>query len=213
MPKKDAQNSVGAGFKPALSTSDEKPRRKRLRLPEYDYSSVGMYFITICAHQRMCLFGRIVGEEMRPNRLGIITEAVWYGLPDHYPHVELDSFIVMPNHVHGIIALTERSGSQEKSARRHSLAEVVRAFKTFSSRQINQRRNKKEPVWQRNHYEHVIRNEESLSRIRGYIETNSQRWQFDRENPNAVPAERGAGLKPAPTGIDANPGGVPPNRP
>jgi len=204
MRRKDDQNLVGAGFKPAPVTGDEKPRRKRLRLPEYDYSSVGMYFVTICAHNRICLFGRIVEGAMRLNRLGVIADTAWYELRNHYPHVYLDSFIVMPNHVHGIIALTEKASSQEKSARRHSLPEVIRAFKTFSSRQINQRRNKKEPVWQRNYYEHVIRNEESLNRIREYIETNPQHWHLDRENPNAVHADGGAGLKPAPTSTDSS---------
>jgi len=209
----EKRNPVGAGFKPALAIGDEKRRRKRLRLREYDYSSVGMYFVTVCVRNHICLFGRVVEGVMRLNRLGAVVETAWYELRNHYPHVHLESFVVMPNHVHGIIALTDRTNSQAESIKRHPLSEIVRAFKTFSSRQINELRNKKEPVWQRNYYEHVIRNEESLNQICEYIETNPQRWQFDRENPNAVPAERGAGLKPAPTGIDANPGGVPPNRP
>lgn len=204
MPRKNDQNLAGAGFKPALTTGDEKPRRKRLRLPEYDYSSTGMYFITICVRNHICLFGRVVQGEMRLNRLGTIVEETWHELRNHYPHIELDSFVVMPNHVHGIIALTERTNPQDDLAKRHPLSEIVRAFKTFSSRQINQRRNKKEPVWQRNYYERVIRKEESLNQIREYIETNPQRWQFDRENPNAVSVDGGAGLKPAPTGIDAD---------
>ena len=203
--KKDDQNLVGAGFKPALSTGDETPRRKRLRLREYDYSSSGMYFVTVSTHNRISLFGKVVEGAMRLNRLGTIVEEAWYELRSHYPCVHLDSFVVMPNHVHGIIILTEKTSSREKSTKRHSLSEVIRAFKTFSARKINQLRNKKESVWQRNYYEHIIRNEESRGQIREYIETNPQRWHLDRENPNAVPADGGAGLKPAPTSI------VPPN--
>jgi putative transposase len=206
--KNNNENPIGAGLKPALSTGDEKPRRKRLRLREYDYSGGGMYFVTACTHNRISLFGRVVEGAMRLNRLGIIVEEAWCKLRNHYPSVHLDSFVVMPNHIHGIIVLMEKIGSQESSAKRYSLSEVIRAFKTFSARKINQLRNKKEPVWQRNYYEHVVRNEESWGQIREYIETNPQRWHLDRENPNAVPVDGGAGLKPAPTSIgptDANP--------
>jgi REP element-mobilizing transposase RayT len=167
-----SKNPVGAGFKPAPSAGDEKPRRKHLRLREHDYSNGGMYFVTVCTHNRVSLFGKVVEGAMLLNRLGIIVEEVWYELRNHYPYVHLDSFVVMPNHVHGIIVLVEKVSSQESSAKRHPLSEVIRAFKTFSARKINRQRKKRKPVWQRNYYEHVIRNEESWGQIRDYIETN-----------------------------------------
>ena len=84
----------------------EKHRRRSLRLRDYDYSQAGAYFVTICTHNRTCLFGDIVDGEMRLNEDGRLAQSVWEALPKHYSHVELDAVVVMPNHVHGIIVLT-----------------------------------------------------------------------------------------------------------
>ncbi len=84
----------------------EKHRRRSIRLPDYDYSQAGAYFVTICTHNRACLFGDIVDREMRLNDDGRLAQSVWEALPRHYSHVELDAFVIMPNHVHGIIVLT-----------------------------------------------------------------------------------------------------------
>jgi REP element-mobilizing transposase RayT len=100
--------------------------------------------------------------------------------------VELDTFVVMPNHVHGIIVLTEPAGAGLKPAptKKPPLSEIIRAFKTFSSRRINALRDMPGiSTWQRNYYEHVIRDEDVLSRVREYIATNPLRWELDRENP------------------------------
>ncbi len=172
-----------------------KHRRRSIRLPGYDYGQAGAYFVTICTQHRTCLFGDVLDRAMRLNALGHTVQAVWDALPIHYPHVYLDAFVVMPNHVHGIIALLDESavGADFKSApteTRHSLPEIVRAFKTFSARRINERSNTVgQPVWQRNYYEHVIRDEPSLSRIRQYIAENPARWPVDRENPTALTPE------------------------
>jgi len=202
MNEKGRNPTVGAGFKPAPKTVEDEPKkpgRKPLRLPGYDYGNAGMYFITICTHGRRCLFGRIADGKMHLNELGVIAETCWHDLAAHYPHVDLDSFVIMPNHVHGIVCLTHHAVAGDETALRHGLPEVIRAFKTFSARRITSRRKASEPLWQRGYYEHIIRREDSLDNIREYIETNPLRWHLDRENPAAVRTVAGAGLKPAPT--------------
>ena len=190
---------------------DMRERRRRLmRLQGFDYTRQGAYFITICTRNRECLLGDVGEGRMHLNEAGLFAQAAWEDLPRHYPHVALDAWTIMPNHVHGIVVLTERvkappEGSGLKpdptnaNAVRHGLPEVVRAFKTFSARRINVFRGAVgAPFWQRNYYEHVIRNEESLNRIRQYILDNPARWHEDPENP-AVRANVGSGLKPDPT--------------
>jgi REP element-mobilizing transposase RayT len=134
----------------------------------------------------------VVDDGVRTSEAGRIVEAAWADLPEHYPHVALDAFIVMPNHVHGILIL-EEVGAGFKPTPTNSpgrirplqpLPEIVRALKTFSARRINERRRTPErPVWERSYYDHVIRDEESLERIRDYISNNPLRWSMDRENP------------------------------
>ena len=153
-----------------------KHHRRSIRLPGYDYAQPGAYFVTICTHGRACLFGRVVDGEMRLNDAGRIVQASWDDLPNHYPHVQLDAFVTMPNHVHGIIILMD-----EPTTKRHPLSEIVRAFKSFSSRRINQLRGTPGTrTWQRNYYEHIIRNEGDLRRIRAYIANNPAKWFKDR---------------------------------
>jgi putative transposase len=152
-------------------------RRRSIRLAGYDYSQAGAYFITICTHDRMALFGEIIENDVRLNPNGIIVTATWDQLPAHYPNIDLDAFIVMPNHIHGIIILTDVSSV------RHGLPEIVRGFKTFSARGINERRQTGgTPLWQRGYYEHVIRNGKGLNRIRCYITDNPARWADDPDN-------------------------------
>ncbi|HOX40039.1 MAG TPA: transposase [Candidatus Brocadiia bacterium] len=170
-----------------MAYDKEKHHRHSIRLPGYDYSQIGMYFVTICAHERQCSFGRIMDGVIQMNATGRMIWETWDNLPRHYPHMEPDAFMVMPNHVHAIILLTDAVGAGLKpapTAIRYSLSEIVRGFKTFSARQINQSRGTLGvPVWQRGYYEHVIRNEHEWSRVRDYIETNPARWAEDRENP------------------------------
>jgi putative transposase len=157
-------------------------RRRSIRLQGYDYAQVGAYFVTVCAHNRACVFGEIVNGEMRLNDAGRMLHAVWEDLPHHYAGIELDAFVVMPNHVHGIIFIV---GAGFKPApTKYGLPEIVRGFKTFSSRRINESRGTPGTrVWQRNYYEHIIRNDESLDRIREYIANNPMQWEWDVENP------------------------------
>lgn len=155
--------------------------RRSIRLKEYDYAEVGAYFVTICAFQRDCLFGEVVGGEMQLNEFGMILEDAWADLPKHYSHAELDQFVIMPNHVHGIVVVKEMA---ETSPKQHGFPEIIRAFKSFSAKRINQLRNNAGcPVWQRNYYERVIRNESELTRAREYIVNNPLKWELDKENP------------------------------
>lgn len=205
MNDKDKRNLVGAGLRPAPAADGRYsgPQRKPLRFPGYDYSYPGAYFVTVCTQNRKCLFGRIVNGAMQLNDLGAIVDACWRGLTQHYSHIDLDSFVVMPNHIHGIIILAEQRVPVRSNEVRSALPEIVRAFKSFSAREINHLRGtSRVAIWQRGYYEHIIRKEDSLNRIREYIETNPLRWHLDRENPEFVPADGGAGLRPAPTKDD-----------
>src|SRR3984957_10465545 len=187
------QRAVGCDkrrFAPVLSASTNahrpSPRRRSLRLPGYYYSQAGAYFITACTHNRAMLVGEVIGGDVRLNEMGTIVQQTWDDLPTHYHGIDLDAFIVMPNHVHGVIILADQS------ERRHAIPEIVRGFKTFSARRVNERAGKSGVRWQRGYYEHVIRNEKALGRIRAYIANNPARWADDPENiSRAFSAEEG----------------------
>lgn len=177
-----------------------KLHHRDIRLPEYDYSQEGAYFITICTQDRKCILGDIIDGQMKLNKWGRVVEQSWHDLVDHYTGIELDTYVIMPNHIHGVIVITgdvniktdvgdgfKPSPTGRMVVKSHGLAEIVRAFKTFSARKINQERNAKgQKVWQRNYFEHVIRNKNSLNKIREYIYNNPRYWQTDDENPERV---------------------------
>ena len=158
--------------------------RRSIRLPGYDYTQAGWYFVTLCTQDHVCLFGRIVDGRMQLNSPGRMIDMAWNRLPDHQRNVEIDTHIVMPNHVHAIVVLLP--GDEERPL---SLADIVRRFKTFTTRHyvIGVKRHGWPPfsgrLWQRNYYEHIIRNERSLNKIRQYIADNPARWPDDPENP------------------------------
>jgi REP element-mobilizing transposase RayT len=164
-------------------------KRKPLRLKEYNYSLEGSYFVTICTKDREDLFGQIVCGALSLNKYGKIVQSCWNELPNHYSNILLDEFVIMPNHVHGIIIIIDDvvgAGLRPAPTRdkRYPLSEIIRAFKSFSGRRINEmRRTPGLSVWQRNYYDHIIRNEKSLYRIREYVRTNPERWTWDKENP------------------------------
>jgi REP element-mobilizing transposase RayT len=156
---------------------DTNPRRRRsLRLRGYDYSQAGAYFITVCTHLRVALFGEVVENDVRLNQAGMMVKDSWGNLIAYYGDIDLDAFVVMPNHVHGIIVLADGGGT------RRGIPEIVRGFKTFSARGVNELRQTRGALWQRGYYEHVIRNETALNRIRGYIANNPARWADDPDN-------------------------------
>lgn len=159
--------------------------RKHLRLPDYDYSTTGFYYVTLCTQNRECLFGNITNGKMLLNDSGEMVNEVWRLLPNQYPNIEMDTYTIMPNHLHGIIFITEGT-AQRPSA---TLSNIIKNFKTYSSYCYIEGVRKhgwasyEKRLWQRSFYEHVIRNDESLSKIQQYIINNPLKWELDKENP------------------------------
>jgi REP element-mobilizing transposase RayT len=170
-----------------VKSGSQKHNRSSIRLKGYDYSQAGGYFVTVCTQDRKCLLGKVVNRKSKLNEFGKIVESVWLDLPKHHRHIELDSFVVMPNPVHGVIIIVGAGFKPAPTKNPHPLPEIVPSFKTFSSRRINQMRvTPGVTVWRRNYYENIIRNEDELNRIRESIIENSLQGQFDRENPEQV---------------------------
>jgi putative transposase len=200
----DIPVSSGMSYDPKLHC------RRSIRLRQYDYTNPGTYFITVCAKHRKHLFGEIRNGIMRHNAFGRIVQHVWNELPTHYPGIMMDTFVIMPDHIHGIIVITDgghRVGAQFNCAPTsppehnrhpnrenrapinfhpgHPLGHIVRSIKSFSTRAINAlRKTPGRPVWQRNYFEHIIRDERDLNRIRRYIHENPEHWG---RNKNKIP--------------------------
>jgi len=157
-----------------------KYRRHSIRLRGYDYTRSGAYFITVSAHEKCPMFGSIHDGIMNANEHGKIIEESWYWLAGQYPYVKLDIFVVMPNHIHGILFIQRDQGRSRSAPTVKPLGNLIAAFKTVSTKRINQiRQSPGIPVWQRNYYEHIIRSEESLDKIRSYIINNPINWKND----------------------------------
>ena len=178
-----------------MNLPSKKPCRRSTRLQEYDYTQSGAYFVTMCAYRRLPLFGTIARGELSLTALGLLVEEEWQRTEALRPNVILDEFIVMPNHFHGIVLLVEnplpgtarRAPTAETFGRPviSSLPTIVRSFKSAVTRSMNELRSTPgQWVWQRNYYEHVIRDDRSLERIRDYISIDPPRWSLDRENPH-----------------------------
>jgi putative transposase len=176
-------------------TTDELERRRRsIRLKAHDYASPGPYFVTACSYHGQLLFKDAVLRE--------ILNRTWYGLPERYPGVRLDSFVVMPNHVHFIVWLNSvgapLAGAHDANDMARAgaspaptLGDVVGTFKSVVATEWLTWLKENAPhrlgrVWQRNYYEHVVRDEDELARIREYVHLNAVQWQLDRENPHRL---------------------------
>ena len=161
-----------------------EPSRKPTRLPGYDYSQAGYYFVTICTHNKIHLFGEITSGNMILNQLGEIVVATWTNLPKHFIGISIDDFIVMPNHLHGIIIIEDvKTPLKQTPIKNPSLVVIVGSFKTWSARKINALTNRTgKPVWQRSFYDHVIRNETGLNHIREYIINNPIQWGLGEDD-------------------------------
>ena len=178
----------------------DKHHRRSLRLRGYEYAQAGAYFVTLCADQRVCLFGDVVDGEMRLSEAGRIVHEEWLRTEAIRSEVELDVFQVMPNHFHGIVIITDLvppnqetpgvAGAHGRAPLRRapkSLGSLVAGFKSAVTKNINQmRRTPGRPVWQRNYYERVIRNQGELEGIQDYIVGNPAKWQEDAENPKNI---------------------------
>jgi len=149
--------------------------RHSIRLPEYDYSNPGTYFVTICTHEKKCLFGSVTDDCMVKNNIGELIEKVWMELQKRFPTIKTDEFIVMPNHVHGIIWITEKSSNGSPT-----LGSIIRVFKSISAIDANKIIGRSgASLWQRNYYERIIRNDYELYNIREYIKNNPAKWRYD----------------------------------
>jgi len=201
-----------------------KYRIESTRLKDYNYSRNGAYFVTICTKNSMHLFGSIVDQKLIPNRQAEVVTECWLDLPLHYYNCTLDEFIVMPNHVHGIVIINNdiietrfkqdnivaetglkpdkvvvetglkpdkvvvETGLKPVStagrvAKPYPLSEIIRGFKTFSARRINEYQNTRgKAFWQSRFFDHIIRNREELKRIRQYIIENPLKWELEKNN-------------------------------
>ena len=168
----------------------EKHRRRSVRLKDYDYSQAGAYFVTICTHHSNCLFGDMVDSEMALNEYGKVVQEEWERSTNIRREIELDTFVVMPNHIHGFVAIAESNvgatgrSPLPKGPTPKSIGAMLAGFKSAVTRRINELRGTPyTPVWQRNYYEHVIRDEDDLNEIREYIVHNPLKWNLDWDNP------------------------------
>lgn len=159
--------------------------RRSMRLPNYDYSQSGVYFVTICTYRFAHLFGRIADGNVQLNSLGRLVEEEWTRTALVRTLVDVDLFVVMPNHFHGLLRISESQSERipdcTATIRANSLGSIIAQFKsrvTKRSRSLGNPRSL--PIWKRNYYDHIVRNERSLERIRNYILENPSRWTEDR---------------------------------
>ena len=192
-----------------MAYNPEIHRRHSLRLKGYDYTHVGAYFVTIVTQGRSCLFGEIVGKEMQLNEAGDMACGIWKALPQRFPSIEIDLFVVMPNHLHGIIVINQpkraitrvvptetRDGETAAPIKdQFALGEIIGAYKSLTT--VEYVRGVKtmkwlafdRRLWQRNYYEHIVRHDESFRDLQQYILDNPAQWAFDKENPLAKTPE------------------------
>ena len=174
------------------------PNRTVARLREYDYSLSAIYAVTICAFERRCVFGDIRNGAMTQNECGQIAADEWQGLVAHYPGIVIDEFVIMPNHVHGIIVVTDNPASTADMAshvptrvfgspQARTLSSIVGNYKSGVTRCIREMlRDRHFLVWQPRFYDHIIRDEHDLGFHREFIRNNPMQWQFDKENPDFI---------------------------
>ena len=185
-----------------------------IRLKGYDYSQSGLYFITICCYQRECLFGNIMNSQIILNNFGQLIKEEWLKSAEIRKEIEFDDFVIMPNHFHGIVIINQeinsdfmkndvdfqdnnvgangrsplqqiQSSRPKISMKPKSISSLIAGFKSATTKKINIIRNTPQnPVWQRNYYDHIIRNDESLARIREYVQNNPLSWENDQLHPN-----------------------------
>lgn len=177
-------------------------QRKSIRLRKYDYSNNGWYFVTICTKDRQEYFGNIISDEMNLNEYGGIIKKCWLGISDYFNNIELDQFIIMPNHIHGIVVIVGAGFSRPINPLHPILGQIIGYFKYQSTKYINNfiikgsedpinigsddptptNKTNIKQIFQRSFYDHIIRNEYSLNRIRHYIKDNPINWGEDRNN-------------------------------
>jgi len=182
-----------------------QPHRRSPRLREYDYAQPGAYFVTIVVQNRSCLFGDVIEGTIQLSASGKLIKHWWRELKNRFATVETDEFVVMPNHLHGIIMIGDPAvGADRRVGPLHAgngahigapLPAIMQWFKTMTTneyirgvKQFGWRPFQRQ-LWQRSYFDHIIRTEASLNRIRQYIIENPARWDFDRENPALTKVE------------------------
>jgi len=180
-----------------MNPSSDWQSRRSVRLPGFDYSNIGMYFVTICASERRCIFGRVHANSVALTPLGEIIKSCWIEIPRHFTRVKIESYAVMPNHVHGILTVhlklpnANRSGGTMEAAEAFgkptagSLPTIIRSFKAATSKRARESGLVSgEPIWQKGYYEHAVRNTKEYVEITNYILLNPARWADDEDNPD-----------------------------
>lgn len=171
-----------------MKYNPKKHHQRSIRVPDYDYSQDGYYFVTICEKDRFSLFGEIINNQIKLYAIGKQVQHWWYQISQRYANVELDEYIIMPNHMHGIIIIKnygncrgEVTSPLQFSQQCQSLGKIMAYFKYQSTTHVNQLRNTPgHKLWQPNyseshayrHWEHIVRNEMELNRKRNYIKNN-----------------------------------------
>ena len=180
-----------------MKYNSDSHHRRSIRLKGYDYSNNGYYFITICSKNRECIFGNlIVGallacaqDRIELSIAGKIVDKHWNNIPNEYENIYLDEYIIMPNHIHGIVIIDKDNGAQASSA--PTISQIMRSFKSKSGIEYlkhikDNDLNLSGKLWQRNYYEHIIRDENELEQIRTYIVNNPIKWNEDNDNPENI---------------------------
>lgn len=190
----------------AMGYDIEKHHRRSIRMKGYDYSLPGAYFVTLLSHRRACLFGEIEKGQIYQSDIGMLVIECWLRIPANFNNTRLDEFVLVPNHLHGIIIIDETYGKgeafaetipgmgdtksanaspqQPKGTQPGSLGAIIQNFKSVSTRMVNKRYFESgNKLWQRNYHERIIRNDRELNAIRQYIRDNLIFWESDNENP------------------------------
>ncbi len=161
-----------------MAFDPERHHRRSIRLRDHDYRSPAAYFVTAVTANRDCLFA--------DAGLRSIVERCWLAIPRYFAHAALDAWVILPNHLHGVVVI-QAAPTSAAHLQAGSLGAIIGNFKSVSTRRVNRvRQTPAAPVWQRNYYERIVRNDDELQRIRTYIAANPMRWSLDRENPERV---------------------------
>jgi len=159
--------------------------RRSIRLKKFDYSSPGAYFVTVVSYKRANIFGSITCGEVLLSQSGEIAKNTWREIPIHFPYVTIDTYVIMPNHLHGIINIVEATHASPLPVNiRQPLGVIIGSFKSAATKRIHRAGLlKHKQIWQRNYYDHIIRDDNDYEQIYEYIESNPINWEFDHENP------------------------------
>ena len=164
-------------------------RRRSIRLPNYDYSQNGVYFITICTKYREYFFGKVVDKKKVLSEIGKISAKCWFEIPNHFPFVKLDAFVITPNYIHGIFVIDHvveaknflpiQKTQQKTNGTSKTVGSIIRGYKIGVTKWRRKHADIHD-VWYRNYYEHIIRNNRAFEKIRDYVHLNLEKWNVDK---------------------------------